>query len=76
MNIGALLYPLSDFGKVYHLMDDENQLECKVHSSNEIVQTYPSVISNQKTEVRSLIIEITELLQQEVCHNTNKIVKN
>lgn len=67
---------LSDFGKVYHLMDDDRVLKGKVHSLNEFVQMYPTVKTNQKKEVNSLIIEITDLLQQEIYRNTNKIVKN
>ncbi len=66
---------LSDFGKVYHLMEDHNQLKSKVHSLNEIVQMYTSAKNPQKKEVTSLIIEITDLLQQELHRNTNKIVK-
>lgn len=56
-------------------MEDHNQLKSKVHSLNEIVQMYTSAKNPQKKEVTSLIIEITDLLQQELHRNTNKIVK-
>lgn len=55
---------LSDFGKIYHLMGDCSLLKSKVHSLNEIVQTYPSAKNAQKKEVTSLIIEITEFLHK------------
>ena len=66
---------LSEFGNVYNLMDNPEQLRCKVHSLNEIVQIYSSAKSAQKKEVIGLIIDITELLQHEVHRNMNKIVK-
>lgn len=66
---------LSDFGKVYHLMEDHSLLKSKVHSLNEIVQMYSYATNAKKKETVNLIIEITDLLQQELHRNTNKIVK-
>lgn len=80
IDINTIISPftdiLSDFGKIYHLMDDCSQLKSKVHSLNEIVQTYSSAKDVQKKEVTSLIIEITEFLQQEILRKTNIIVKH
>lgn len=67
---------LSEFGNVYNLMDNPEQLRCKVHSLNEIVQIYSSVNSDKKKEACALIIDITESLQHEVHRNKNKIVKS
>lgn len=64
---------LSSFGRVYHLVNDPKGLREKVHMLNEIVQTYHKANTEEKKQVNSLIMEITEILQREVIHNRDKI---
>ena len=66
---------LSSFGKLYHLVNVEDDLKYKVHTLNDMIQTYDRATASQKTTVNSLILEIGEILQQEIHNNTNLIIK-
>lgn len=66
---------LSSFGKLYHLVNVEDDLEYKVHTSNDMIQTYDRATAIQKTTVNSLILETGEILQQETHNNTYLIIK-
>ena len=66
---------LSSFGKLYHLVNVEDNLKYKVHTLNDMIQTYDRAKASQKSTVNSLILEIGEILQQEIHNNTNLIIK-
>lgn len=64
---------LSSFGRVYHLVSNPEELKHRVHTLNEIVQTYYKANSEERKQVNSLIIEITEILQQVFIHKRDRI---
>lgn len=53
----------------------EDDLEYKVHTLNDMIQTYDRATAIQKTTVNSLILETGEILQQETHNNTYLIIK-
>ena len=67
---------LSTFGRLYHLIDNQEILKGKVHELNIIVQTYDKATKTQKGQVTDLILEISDILHSEVNKNTKKIIKN
>lgn len=67
---------LSTFGRLYHLIDNQEILKGKVHELNIIVQTYDKATKAQKGQVADLILEISDILHSEVHKNTKKIIKN
>ena len=67
---------LSTFGRLYHLIDNQEILKSKVHELNIIVQTYDKATKTQKGQVTDLILEISDILHSEVHKNTKKIIKN
>ena len=66
---------LSSFGKLYHLVNAEDNLKYKVHTLDDMIQPYDRATASQKSTVNSLILEIGEILQQEIHNNTNLIIK-
>jgi hypothetical protein len=65
---------LASFGCVYHLIKNKEVLRNKVHTLNEIVQTYPTANSTKRKQVNKLILEITEILNEEAKGNRGKII--
>ena len=64
---------LSSFGKVYHLISNEEKLRDKVHTLNEIVQTYDTADADKRKQANALIIKITEILYKEARSNRGKL---
>lgn len=69
---------LSSFGSLYHLISYTNQVEVKykVRELNSIVNRYDRAKEKDIKKTNNLILEITEILQDEVHSNKNKIAKN
>lgn len=69
---------LSSFGSLYHLISYTNRVEVKnkVHDLNSIVHAYDRAKAKDRYKTNDLILEITEILQNEVHSNKDKIVKN
>ena len=67
---------LSMFGRLYHLIENQETLKGKVHELNIIIQTYDKATKAQKGQVTDLILEILDILQSEAHKNTKKIIKN
>lgn len=66
---------ISDLGKSYHLIKEQNCFQNKVHELNHIVQTYDKASSIDRERVNTLILEIIEQLQQAIQHNTYEHTK-
>lgn len=64
---------LLSFGSVYDLIDNEKELRDKVHTLNEIIQTYHRASEKEKKETNNLILEITEILYKEAKSNRHKL---
>lgn len=61
------------FGEIYHLIKDPEELKSKVCSLNDIVQDFEKVEYQQKKCTRTLIFEITNILQQAIVYNKRKV---
>ena len=61
---------LLSFGRIYHLVKEPETLKERVHSLNKIVNSYDK---RNKEQLNDLIIEITDILQQEIVRNRNNI---
>lgn len=67
---------LSSFGSLYHLMENKTVIKDKVNELNVIVQTYENATSHKREKVTVLILEITNMLQEEVYKNTKKVINS
>lgn len=65
---------LMSFGEYYHLMENENEIKEKVHSLQNVIQPYTHFTRGVQKEINILIIEITELLQEETRKRTSEII--
>lgn len=67
---------LQGFGKIYPLIKDPEALRSKVHSLHAIVRSSGSMKGNstKNQEAPELIICITDILQQEINRNREKVI--
>lgn len=65
---------LLSFGEYYHLIENANEIKAKVHSLQNVIQSYTCFTRGVQKEINILIIEITELLQEETRKRTSEII--
>lgn len=80
--INSIISPFKEtllsFGSSYHLFSHENRgdVKYKVSQLNSIVNNYDRANDRDIQKTNKLILEITNILQDEVHSNKDKIVKN
>ena len=78
IDINSIISPFKDvlscFGALYHQIKEPEKLKEKVHELDSIVDTYTKATRDQRKQVNSLIMEITEILQSESHSNTIKVI--
>ena len=67
---------LMSFGASYHLMNNGESMKAKVHKLINQVQFYETLDFKAKKQCLNLILEITDMLQDEVQKCTKKIIIN
>lgn len=65
---------LLSFGEYYHLIENANEIKAKVHSLQNVIQSYTCFTRGVQKEINILIIEITEFLQEETRKRTSEII--
>ena len=77
IDINTIISPYTStiigFGKIYHLVNNSNELKMKVNSLDSIIQRIGGGEFEQVSGVHTLILEITNILQQAIVHNKEKV---